>query len=61
MHTSLDHEKLEVYQASLEFITMDDPALGGIASEYIRSQSTRSCLDVGSFEHCGRKWKIHCA
>jgi four helix bundle protein len=22
---------------------MDDPALGGIASEYIRSQSTRSC------------------
>jgi four helix bundle protein len=47
MHTSLDHEKLEVYQASLEFITWTIPfleRLPGTAS--VRNQLDRASTSV---------------
>lgn len=37
---------------------MDDPSFGPTAWECIRSQSTGSRLDVGSFEHRRRKRKF---
>src|SRR6266550_9164491 len=44
MHTSLDHEKLEVYQASLEFITWTIPLLERLPT----SASVRNQLDCAS-------------
>lgn len=44
MRTSLDHEKLEVYQASLEFITWTIPLLDGLP----RGASVRNQLDRAS-------------
>src|SRR6188768_744320 len=44
MRTALDHEKLEVYQASLEFITWTIPVLDGLP----RRASVRDQLDRAS-------------
>jgi four helix bundle protein len=44
MHTSLDHEKLEVYQQSLQFITWTLPLLDKLP----RSASVRDQLDRAS-------------
>lgn len=44
MRTSLDHEKLDVYQTALEFITWTLPLLEGLPS----SASVRSQLDRAS-------------
>jgi len=44
MRTALDHEKLEVYQASLEFITWTIPVLDGLP----RRASVRVQLDRAS-------------
>ena len=61
MHTSLDHEKLEVYQASLEFITWTIPLLESLpASASVRNQLDRASTSVCS-EHRGGKRKIHFA
>jgi four helix bundle protein len=47
MHTSLDHEKLEVYQASLEFITWTIPLLERLpASASVRNQLDRASTSV---------------
>ena len=47
MHTSLDHEKLEVYQASLEFITWTIPVLEGLpGSGSVRNQLDRASTSV---------------
>jgi four helix bundle protein len=47
MHTSLDHEKLEVYQASLEFITWTIPLLEGLpGSASVRNQFDRASTSV---------------
>jgi four helix bundle protein len=47
MHTSLDHEKREVYQASLEFITWTIPLLEGLpASISVRNQLDRASTSV---------------
>ena len=47
MHTSLDHEKLEVYQASLEFITWTIPLLEGLpGSASVRNQLDRASTSV---------------
>jgi four helix bundle protein len=37
---------------------MDDPSFAETARECICSQSTRSRLYIGAFEHCGRKRKF---
>ena len=43
MHTSLDHEKLEVYQASLEFVTWTVSLMGELpASASVRNQLDRA-------------------
>src|SRR5882762_11646463 len=44
MHTSLDHEKLEVYQASLEFITWTIPVLDRLPA----NASVHNQLDLAS-------------
>lgn len=47
MHTSLDHEKLDVYQASLEFITWTDPLLDKLpARASVRNQLDRASTSV---------------
>ena len=47
MHTSLDHEKLEVYQASLEFITWTLALLDRLpASASVRNQLDRASTSV---------------
>ena len=47
MHTSLDHEKLEVYQASLEFITWTIPVLDRLpANASVRNQLDRASTSV---------------
>jgi four helix bundle protein len=47
MHTSLDHEKLEVYQASLEFITWTIPVLEGLpGNASVRNQLDRASTSV---------------
>lgn len=47
MHTSLDHEKLEVYQHSLQFITWTLPILEKIpASASVRNQLDRASTSV---------------
>ena len=47
MHTSLDHEKLEVYQASLEFITWTIPLMDGLpGSASVRNQLDRASTSV---------------
>jgi four helix bundle protein len=47
MHRSLDHEKLEVYQASLEFITWTIPVLEGLpGSASVRNQLDRASTSV---------------
>src|ERR1700746_3087316 len=47
MHTSLDHEKLEVYQASLDFITWTIPLLERLpGSTSVRNQLDRASTSV---------------
>ena len=47
MHKSLDHEKLEVYQASLEFITWTIPVLDRVpANASVRNQLDRASTSV---------------
>jgi four helix bundle protein len=47
MRTFLDHEKLEVYQASLEFITWTIPLLEGLpGSASVRNQLDRASTSV---------------
>lgn len=47
MHTSLDHEELEVYQASLEFITWTIPLLERLpGSASVRNQLDRASTSV---------------
>ena len=47
MHTSLDHEKLEVYQASLEFITWTIPVLDRLpANASVRNQLDRASTSI---------------
>ena len=47
MRASLDHEKLEVYQASLEFITWTIPLLDRLpASASVRNQLDRASTSV---------------
>jgi four helix bundle protein len=47
MHTSLDHEKLEVYKASLEFITWTIPVLDRLpATTSVRNQLDRASTSV---------------
>jgi four helix bundle protein len=47
MHTYLDHEKLEVYQASLEFITWTIPLLERLpGSASVRNQLDRASTSV---------------
>ena len=47
MRTSLDHEKLEVYQASLDFITWTVPVLDGLpGSASVRNQLDRASTSV---------------
>jgi four helix bundle protein len=47
MRTSLDHEKLEVYQASLDFITWTIPFLDGLpGSASVRNQLDRASTSV---------------
>ena len=47
MHTSLDHEKLEVYQASLEFITWTIPLLQRLpGNASVRNQLDRASTSV---------------
>ncbi len=47
MHVSLDHEKLEVYQASIEFITWTIPLLDGLpGSASVRNQLDRASTSV---------------
>jgi four helix bundle protein len=47
MHTSLDHEKLEVYKASLEFITWTIPVLDRLpANASVRNQLDRASTSV---------------
>ncbi len=47
MHTSLDHEKLEVYKASLEFITWTIPILDRLpATASVRNQLDRASTSV---------------
>jgi len=47
MHTSLDHEKLEVYKASLEFITWPIPILDRLpATASVRNQLDRASTSV---------------
>lgn len=47
MHTSLDHEKLEVYQAALEFISWTLPLLERLpASASVRNQLDRASTSV---------------
>ena len=47
MHTSLDHEKLEVYQQSLEFITWTLPLLDQVpAGASVRNQLDRASTSI---------------
>jgi four helix bundle protein len=47
MRTSLDHEKLEVYQASLEFITWTIPLLDGLpGAASVRNQLDRASTSI---------------
>jgi four helix bundle protein len=47
MHTSLDHEKLDVYRAALEFITWTIPLLEGLpGSASVRNQLDRASTSV---------------
>lgn len=47
VHTSLDHEKLEVYQASLDFITWTIPLLDGLpGSASVRNQLDRASTSI---------------
>jgi four helix bundle protein len=47
MHTALDHEKLEVYQASLEFITRTIPLLDRLpGNASVRNQLDRASTSV---------------
>jgi four helix bundle protein len=47
MHTALDHEKLEVYQASLEFITWTIPLLDRLpGNASVRNQLDRASTSV---------------
>jgi four helix bundle protein len=47
MHTSLDHEKLEVYKASLEFITWTIPVLDRLpANASVRNQLDRASTSI---------------
>src|SRR5436309_12073152 len=47
MQTTLDHEKLEVYQASLEFITWTIPLLDGLpGSASVRNQLDRASTSI---------------
>lgn len=47
MHTSLDHEKLEVYQAALEFISWTVPLSERLpASASVRNQLDRASTSV---------------
>jgi four helix bundle protein len=47
MRTSLDHEKLEVYQASLEFITWAIPLLDGLSGgASVRNQLDRASTSI---------------
>ena len=47
MHTCLDHEKLEVYQASLEFITWTIPILDRLpGNASVRNQLDRASTSV---------------
>src|SRR5207249_10662257 len=47
MHTCLDHEKLEVYQASLEFITWTIPILDRLPwNASVRNQLDRASTSV---------------
>jgi four helix bundle protein len=47
MHTSLDHEKLDVYQASLGFITWSLPLLDKLpTSASVRNQLDRASTSV---------------
>jgi four helix bundle protein len=47
MNTSLDHEKLDVYQASLEFITCTLPLLSKLlAGASVRNQPDRASTSV---------------
>jgi four helix bundle protein len=47
MHASLDHEKFEVYQASLEFITWTIPLLERLpGSACVRNQLDRASTSV---------------
>jgi hypothetical protein len=59
MHTTLDHEKLEVYQQSLQFITWTLPLLDKLP----RNASVRDHLDRASTsippEHRRRKRQVH--
>jgi len=47
MRTALDHEKLEVYQASLEFITWIIPVLDGLPKRAsVRDQLDRASTSI---------------
>src|SRR6266481_1676034 len=47
MHTSLDHEKLDVYQASLEFITWTIPLLDQLpGTPAVRNQLDRASTSI---------------
>jgi four helix bundle protein len=47
MHTTLDHEKLDVYQRSLEFITWTVPLLNALPSGVsVRNQLDRASTSV---------------
>jgi len=59
MHTALDHEKLEVYQASLEFITWTIPFLDRLPGNASLRNQAGSRLNIGSFKYRGRKWQVH--
>jgi len=47
MHKALDHEKPEVYQSYLEFITWTNPLLDGLpGSASVRNQSDRASTSI---------------
>jgi hypothetical protein len=59
MHTTLDHEKLDVYQQSLQFIAWTVPVLDKLPrTASVRNQLDRS-VDLNSAEHRRRKRQVY--
>jgi hypothetical protein len=59
MHSTLDHEKLDVYQQSLQLIAWTVALLDKTAPHRVGSESTRPRVNLNSAEHRRGKRQVY--